>query len=89
MGLARRQVECLEGEVPAETEMAVLGPDRELVPLADDGVVGRLLKLGDEQARPDRVGSPAGTNTMSPAPTLIRWRDSSNAAVSWCSIQSR
>ena len=44
--------------VPAEAQMAVLGPDREACPLAQEREVRRLLELGDEQPRPERMRHP-------------------------------
>jgi hypothetical protein len=40
--------------------MAVLRPDREAFPLADDREVGGLLQLGHEEARADCVRDAAG-----------------------------
>src|SRR4029453_1101779 len=47
----RPEVERLRGHVPPETEMAVLGIDREASPLAEEGEVRRLLALRDQEPR--------------------------------------
>ncbi len=59
-GLVPAEVERGDRLVPAEPEVGVPRRDRKAGPLADDRVVGRLLQLGDEQSRPDRMRDAGG-----------------------------
>ena len=51
----RAQIERLHRDLPAEAQVAVLGPDGKAAPLTEKREIGRLLELGDEQPRPERV----------------------------------
>ena len=59
-GLVRTQVDRGQRGLPAEPEVTVFGPDREALPLAQEGEVGRLLELGDEDARADCMWDAGG-----------------------------
>ena len=59
-GLVRTQVDRGKRGLPAEPEVAVFGPDREALPLAQQREVGRLLELGDEDARADCMWDAGG-----------------------------
>ena len=52
-GLVPTHVDRGERGLPPEPEVAVFGPDREALPLAQEREVGRLLQLGNEDALAD------------------------------------